>query len=65
MISANHLSVIALANEVFGDEGKANIWLRRPTSALDNSAPLDLLDKEEGAKKVEALLAKIAYGIAV
>lgn len=56
--------VIAFAEDTFGDEGKARIWLRRPTSALANFAPLDLLDTEEGAREVETVLARIAHGIA-
>jgi putative toxin-antitoxin system antitoxin component (TIGR02293 family) len=56
--------VIAFAEETFGDEGKAHLWLRRPTSVLGNSAPVDLLDTEEGAREVETVLARIAHGIA-
>lgn len=56
--------VIAFAEDTFGDEAKAHAWLRRPTSVLDESAPLDLLDTEEGAREVETVLARIAHGIA-
>jgi len=56
--------VIAFAEETFGDERKAHIWLRRATSILGNSAPLDLLDTEEGAREVETVLTRIAHGIA-
>ena len=56
--------VIAFAEETFGDERKAHTWLRRETSALGGSAPLDLLDTEEGAREVEAVLIRIAHGIA-
>lgn len=56
--------VIAFAEDTFGDEKKAHAWLRRPTSVLDGSAPLDLLDTEEGAREVETVLARIAHGIA-
>lgn len=55
---------IALAEEVFGQEKKADIWLRRPTTALGGERPLDLLDTEEGAREVETLLTRIAHGIA-
>jgi len=55
--------VIAFAEETFGDETKAHVWLRRPTSLLAESAPLDLLDTEEGAREVETALARIAHGI--
>ena len=52
------------AEETFGDPTKAAAWLKRPTRALDGKAPLDLLDTEIGAGKVEQLLTRIAYGIA-
>ncbi|HUO54303.1 MAG TPA: antitoxin Xre/MbcA/ParS toxin-binding domain-containing protein [Rhodoblastus sp.] len=56
--------VIAAAEETFGDADKAHVWLRRPTTALDGETPLDLLDTEEGARAVEALLVRIAHGVA-
>ncbi|ARJ67958.1 toxin-antitoxin system antitoxin component family protein [Magnetospirillum sp. ME-1] len=55
--------VIAAAEETFGSPQKADIWLRRPSAALDDEAPLDLLDTEEGAREVESLLTRIAHGI--
>ena len=56
--------LIAVAEETFGSQEKANIWLRRPTSALDGEQPLDLLDTDEGARQVETLLGRIGHGIA-
>lgn len=56
--------VIAEAEETFGSQDKAGRWLRRPTSALDGQKPLALLDTGEGANAVEALLGRIAHGIA-
>ena len=56
--------LIAVAEETFGSQEKANIWLRRPTTALGGEAPLDLLDTDEGARQVETLLGRIAHGIA-
>lgn len=56
--------VIAAAEEVFGTQDKAGLWLRRPTTALDGEQPLDLLDTEEGAREVETLLMRISHGIA-
>jgi putative toxin-antitoxin system antitoxin component (TIGR02293 family) len=58
------LRVIEAAEDTFGDAGKAHTWLRRPTSVLDNQAPLDLLDTDIGAREVEALLTRIAHGVA-
>lgn len=56
--------VIAAAEETFGSQEKAGIWLRRPTSALGGDSPLSLLDTSEGALQVEALLGAIDHGIA-
>lgn len=56
--------VIAEAEETFGSQEKAGKWLRRPTTALSGEKPLALLDTTEGAAQVEALLGRIAHGIA-
>jgi len=56
--------LLALAEETFGNRDKAHTWLRRPTSALADERPLDLLDTEEGTRAVETLLGRIAHGIA-
>jgi len=56
--------VLAEAEETFGTREKAHTWLRRETTALDGEAPLKLLDTDEGARMVEALLGRIAHGIA-
>jgi putative toxin-antitoxin system antitoxin component (TIGR02293 family) len=58
------LRVIREAEETFANPEKAHRWLRRRTSALADNAPLDLLDTEVGARRVEALLGRIAHGIA-
>ena len=58
------LRVIAHAHTAFGAIDKAGRWLRRPTRALDGSAPLDLLDTDIGARRVETLLSRIEHGIA-
>jgi putative toxin-antitoxin system antitoxin component (TIGR02293 family) len=56
--------LIAVAEETFGNQDKANVWLRRPTTALRGERPLDLLDTDEGARQVETLLGHIGHGIA-
>ncbi len=58
------LRVIGEAETTFANSEKAHYWLRRPTSALAGNAPLDLLDTEVGARRVEILLGRIAHGIA-
>jgi putative toxin-antitoxin system antitoxin component (TIGR02293 family) len=57
-------SLTALAEETFANKTKAHIWLRRPTSALGDKRPIDLLDSEPGARVVEQLLYQIGHGIA-
>ena len=58
------LRVVSEAEETFGAHDKAHRWLRRPTTALAGRAPLDLLDTDVGARRVETLLGRIAHGIA-
>jgi putative toxin-antitoxin system antitoxin component (TIGR02293 family) len=58
------LRVIEQAEQAFGDVQKARIWLRRPTTALADHAPLDLLDTDIGTRQVETLLGRIEHGIA-
>jgi len=55
--------VYANAVEMIGDEPKAVQWLRTPNRALGGERPLDLLDTDVGAREVEDLLGRIAYGV--
>jgi putative toxin-antitoxin system antitoxin component (TIGR02293 family) len=55
--------IISYAQEVMGDDEKANQWLRRPNRALDNRLPLDLLQTESGARIVETILGRIEHGV--
>lgn len=57
-------AVLASAEETFGSMAKAGAWLRRPTTALDGEAPLELLDTDAGVRAVESLLGRISHGIA-
>jgi putative toxin-antitoxin system antitoxin component (TIGR02293 family) len=59
------LRIIDDANETFGDPAKARTWLRRPNQLLDGEAPLDRLDTDFGTRQVEAILGRIAHGLAV
>jgi putative toxin-antitoxin system antitoxin component (TIGR02293 family) len=58
------LRIQTLAEDTFGDKGKAATWLRRPLRLLDSEAPLDVAQTEAGARVVENILAKIAWGAA-
>lgn len=55
--------VFANAVEMIGDEGKAIEWLRTPNRALGGERPLDQLDTDLGARAVEDILGRIAYGV--
>ena len=58
------LRIIEEAEITFGDPDKAHKWLRRPSTLLDGEAPLDRLDTDIGTRQVEAILGRIAHGLA-
>jgi putative toxin-antitoxin system antitoxin component (TIGR02293 family) len=53
---------IALAKQYIGDEEAATRWLKRPNRALGGHVPLELIDTELGARAVENVLGRIAFG---
>src|SRR5579863_3997485 len=54
--------IVALANEYLGDHARALRWLKRPNRALGGLIPVAALDTEPGARQVESILGRIAYG---
>jgi putative toxin-antitoxin system antitoxin component (TIGR02293 family) len=54
--------IVALAKHYVGDDETAARWLRRPNRALGGKSPLELVDTEPGARSVEDVLGRIAYG---
>jgi putative toxin-antitoxin system antitoxin component (TIGR02293 family) len=54
--------IIALAKRYIGDEETATRWLKRPNRALGGDIPLELIDTELGARAVENVLGRIAFG---
>jgi putative toxin-antitoxin system antitoxin component (TIGR02293 family) len=58
------LSVQTFAEETFGDRQKANHWLRRPLTELGGETPLVVAQTEAGARVIETILGKIAWGSA-
>jgi len=54
--------LLALARESLGDAARATRWLKRANRALGGVAPLAAIDTELGARQVENLLGRIAYG---
>jgi putative toxin-antitoxin system antitoxin component (TIGR02293 family) len=55
--------VYATAVEMIGNAGKATEWLRTPNRALGGQVPIDQLDTDLGAREVENILGRIAYGV--
>ena len=55
--------VFAGAVEMIGDQAKAAEWLQTPNRALGGKRPLDQLDTDIGARAVEDILGRIAYGV--
>jgi len=55
--------VYANAIEMIGDQDKAIEWLGTPNRALGGERPLDQLDTDTGARMVEDILGRIAYGV--
>ena len=58
------MRVQALAEETFQNHRKANVWLRRPLVELGGETPLGLAQTEAGARVIETILGKIAWGSA-
>lgn len=56
--------IASLAEEVFGDEGKAARWLRKPKARFEGRTPLEMLRTEAGARLVEGMLLQLDYGFA-
>ena len=55
--------VYAGAVEMIGDRDKVTEWLNTPNRALGGERPLDQLDTDTGARMVEDILGRIAYGV--
>jgi putative toxin-antitoxin system antitoxin component (TIGR02293 family) len=58
------LRVQTLAEDTFEDKAKAGLWLRRPLALLQGEAPLVIAQTEAGARVIETILGKIAWGAA-
>lgn len=57
-----YLRIHAIATEIWGAE-KAADWLQRANRALDGETPISLIDSDQGAQAVEALLGQIEHGL--
>jgi putative toxin-antitoxin system antitoxin component (TIGR02293 family) len=54
--------LVAIASDYLGDQERARRWLKRPNRALGGLAPVATIDTEAGARQVENILGRIAYG---
>ncbi len=54
--------IVAIANEYLGEHERVMRWLKHPNRALGGVAPVAALDTELGARQVENVLGRIAYG---
>lgn len=55
--------IVTLANSALGTTLAARTWLTSTNRALGGESPLNLLDTEIGARRVEEVLERINYGI--
>ena len=55
---------LVLAERTFASREKAHRWLHRNLGALGGRTPMDLVRTDAGARVVEGLLARIAWGAA-
>lgn len=58
------LRIQTLAEETFESADRANRWLRRPLTELGGQTPLAVAQTETGARVIETILGKIAWGAA-
>ncbi len=54
--------IVALAQQSLGSHESATRWLKRSNRALGGVAPIAAIDTELGARQVENVLGRIAYG---
>jgi putative toxin-antitoxin system antitoxin component (TIGR02293 family) len=54
--------IVALAKSSLGGRHAATRWLKRANRALGGKAPLAVIDTELGARAVENVLGRIAFG---
>jgi putative toxin-antitoxin system antitoxin component (TIGR02293 family) len=57
------LEIKTLADRIFGDEKKAEVWLQRPNGSLSGQKPADLVNDELGTAVVREMLERIDHGI--
>ncbi len=51
------------AEKTFGDSDSAHKWLTYPNPALRDRIPIEMAETDAGAREVETILTRIAYGV--
>jgi putative toxin-antitoxin system antitoxin component (TIGR02293 family) len=51
------------AKKTFGDADFAHKWLSYPNPALGDRIPVEMAETDAGAREVETILTRIAYGV--
>ena len=54
--------IVDFANDAIGSEDQAVAWLGEPNRALGGRAPIELLDTDAGAHRVETVLGRLREG---
>jgi len=62
-VTLSVVRVLRKAEEVFGSQDKAVLWLKRPNTVLNNNIPLNLLATRFGAEEVMDILTRLEYGV--
>lgn len=57
--------VIAFAGDAFGDDGDARLFLGQAHPLLEGRTPAEAARTELGARRVEEILGRMTYGVAV
>lgn len=57
--------ILAKATTVFGTQEKAEQWLEKPATGLNQRRPIDLLSTPAGVELVEDFLERLEYGVYV
>jgi len=55
--------ITAMAEQVFGESGRAWRWLRKPKPNFGGRTPVEMLATEAGARLVEEMIVQIDHGI--
>ncbi|TPE46591.1 DUF2384 domain-containing protein [Maribrevibacterium harenarium] len=55
--------LLELANQIFANKQKAELWLNKPALALGGATPMEFAKTPEGKTAVIDLLGKIRHGI--